>query len=225
MYTVSKILSEYLEENRLKPAGLARKLGYANLNKGTRRILDCLRNGTMTRFLLEQLVSEAGMDREALEQAIRDTQAEKEAEEKEAQERLERAERARFTPSLQALDRFNRSHLIGSIRYPFGRGKGQMLLPEDIAEKAQDEQLAIVKKLIRRYKARLKDRIPSAGKLTGFIYRFAYKQETVFTAGGEVTNVKPKEPAFFPRCVVISELPDRLITKLIGKKVQKTNKK
>jgi len=87
VFTVTTNLSRFIKEERVKQrlnyAELSRRMGYKNLNKGMRRVIDLEREGIVHSEVLEKISDALNLDREHVNALInKDRQEQEEAFEK-----------------------------------------------------------------------------------------------------------------------------------------------
>lgn len=177
-----------MTERRWSIAELAKKLGYTNINRGIRRIRQCLEEGISNPYLTERLVSTAGMDKETLMKALADTRSEKKRLAMESREKEETEARSRFRPYLYALSSSIRPPFITAYAL-FGGDELRIIpLPEDILNRNMEMQFQVIKESIAGYRNRFHDTIPLFGPLTGFIFQYTFDDGMALSIDGDVVS-------------------------------------
>lgn len=190
IYPVSGLLCKFMIENHLSTAGLAEKMGYTNINRGVRRIRQCLEEGVTNPYFTERLVSPAGMDKATLMKALADTRSEKKRLARESREKVESEARLSFRPHLYALTSSARPLSITAYALLGGDGLRIIPLPEDIVNASPEKQLQVIKEFIAAYRNRFHDAIPLLGPLTGFIFQYNFDEGMELSIGGEILSEK-----------------------------------
>lgn len=193
MYPSSKLILDFLAERHLTKTEFVKCLDYKNINRGLRRIQRCLDTGVISDYIQTMLVTMAGMDRERLQKALRETQMEMERERKDYMIRRELQERLQFRPHLYALSTASRPSFITGYAICGGDNLRIIPLPENILNETSDDQMTIIKNRIENYKNKCKGIIPFFGPVSGFIYQYTYDEGIKLSVEGEILHIRTKK--------------------------------
>lgn len=193
MYPSSKLIMDFMAERHLTKTEFVKCLGYKKINRGLRRLQRCLDTGVISDYIQTMLVTRAGMDRERLQKALRETQMEMERERKDYMIRRELQERLQFRPHLYALSTATRPSFITGYAICGGENLRIIPLPENILNVTSEERMVIIKNRIEDYKKKYKSSIPFFGPLSGFIYQYTYDEGMELSVEGEILHIRTKK--------------------------------
>ncbi len=188
MYPISKLITDSLKANHLRLPALVKKLGYTNINRGIRRLNSCLEEGNVNEFLLNKIITELGIDPNHARAAVQETRLMKKRERLEIRQSKEQRERENFKPHLFALSAAQRPFSICAYAMFGGDARRTILLPEDITHKPFQEQMRIIRIRVNEYRLNNNDRVLFLGPLSGFLYRYAFRQSLQLTIEGHPLN-------------------------------------
>lgn len=145
-------------------------------------------SGLLCKFMIENHLSTAGMDKETLMKALADTRSEKKRLARESREKAESAARLRFRPHLYALTSSARPLSITAYALLGGDELRIIPLPEDIVNASPEKQLQAIKEFIAAYRNRFHDAIPLLGPLTGFIFQYTFDEGMELSIDGDLLS-------------------------------------
>lgn len=185
MYPISKLITDSLKANHIRLPALVKKLGYTNINRGIRRLNGLLDKGNVNESILNKIIIELGIDPEEARIAVEETRLMKKQERMEIRQSKEQREREHFRPHIYALSAAQRPFSICAYAMFGGDARRTILLPEDITRKPLQEQMHIIRVLVNEYRLNNNDLVPFLGPLSGFLYRYAFRQSLQLTIEGQ----------------------------------------
>jgi hypothetical protein len=183
-----------LVQSRMEAAGLTRTtlvaaLGYANRDRGLRRLDDLLRQGKLNPFLAERLPAALGLAAGELEAAHAESQ-------RLLRGAAEEAARAAFRPHVLVETRA--LHEVPMFLRAWLAEGGRLPLPEELAGWPLRRQREFVARLVRAHFLRHGGRMAGLGRILGYAFRRTHEHTLRFATDGRLLEAFAPRPAARP---------------------------
>lgn len=180
---VRKLVLSTAQFKKMSKSDVVRQSGYANLNKGLRRLESLLHGGLIDQNFIKKICEVLEISRVEMDDAIEKDVLSKNL-------RQEIAERESFKPYIYLCTKATRPSQITMFALTGGTRIHKMFfVPEDLPEKPWEQQVTIVKSLARSHYNLLEGVAPFFGAITGYLYCPTYDSSYEFTLGGDTDAV------------------------------------
>ena len=183
MYAIGKLIYQTIDRDKQKKQEVVEKLGYKNISKGLRRLDDLIKSGSCHKEIHDRLPFALGVDAVLVKDAFEETK-------KQLQAEREECERKHFYPHIWIVHEQTRPNSITIVGLTGIHNWKEIKLPKNINQKEWSVQEEIVRKNIKESKPKLIYHGSMFGKVTEYIYRQTYEDSILFSAEGEVINMK-----------------------------------
>jgi hypothetical protein len=185
MFELGRFITEEMKRKGLKRSEVAHCLGYANINRGLRRLDECINEGTPHAFIIQNLHTVLGVDSSVVQKALAITKKQilekRKARETEAEERAREA----FRPHLFIITELSRPTSITMAIWT-GMADRTINLPEDFAAHPPEKQLKIVQSVLRQHFKDNQGECRFFGKILGYYYVHHFRENIRLDVEGNV---------------------------------------
>ena len=185
MFELGRFITEEMKRKGLKRSEVAHCLGYANINRGLRRLDECINEGTPHAFIIQNLHTVLGVDSSVVQKALAITKKQmlekRKAREAEAEERAREA----FRPHLFINTELSRPTSITMAIFT-GMADKTVNLPEDFAAHPPEKQLEIVQSVLRQHFKDNQGECRFFGKILGYYYVHHFRENIWLDVEGNV---------------------------------------
>jgi hypothetical protein len=188
MNSIQILLNKVIRNDKEKKKKLINAMGYKNINKGFRRIDNCINTGILDSGILEKMISDFGINDETIELVKKIHNMETDIE----KSKRELSNRLNFIPHLRRKNEREYPTPIFMAAVIGVQELKYVSLPDDFQNMDVFEQLENIKKIIITDFEERGHKGPF-GKTTGYYYRKTFDETFEFTTDGDlIGNYKEK---------------------------------
>lgn len=202
MYSIGKLIRSSIKEKGIKKVEVVKALGYRNIDKGLRRLNDCIQGqGKCSKAFLRKLAGALEINNQAMDEAIKKTEDECRLEREAMARRREIYARKNFKPYIYVKTSEKRPNSIAIVAFTGTAVFKCIDLPEEISSWPIERQIGAASKTIKQHYCEMNGHSGQFGKITGYIFYKTYDEGIEFSIEGEVIGdclgrpVEDGEPA------------------------------
>ncbi len=167
--TIKKLVEHYLHRKEESKTDLVRQMGYRNINKGLRRLDECLATGRCTEVFLKTLARVLDTDLCMIRSALWETRRNVEA-------REEASRRRHFRPHIRILHSLKVPVNITAVAFAGIHCFKVIPTDRELIRKSLWEQIEEAREIIQQHFIRSEGRCPLFGRITGYRYFYSFDE-------------------------------------------------
>ena len=185
-----------MKETNIKKSELVKAIGYLNINKGIRKLDDCITGEGIykNKKLLFNVGRVLEIDDQTLNEAIKKTL-------EEIKHKQEKQERLHFKPHIYIKHSESTPRSITTVCFIGVSYFKHIELPPNIHMLSDEKQIETVTKIINEHYQIEEDKNLMFGQTTGYIYRKTYDDSIEFSVTGEVIG-RSTEKIYEPKATL-----------------------
>ena len=187
MYSIGKLIRSSIRDKDIKKVEVVKALGYRNIDKGLRRLNDCIQGqGKCSKAFVRRLAGVLEINNQAMDEAIKKTEDECRLEREAAARRREIYARKNFKPYIYVKTSEKRPNSIAIVAFTGAAVYKCIDLPVEISSRSIERQIREVSKTIKQHYSKRNGHSGQFGKITGYIFYKTYDEGIEFSIEGEV---------------------------------------
>ena len=185
MFELGRFITEEMKRQKLKRSEVARRLGYTNINRGLRRLDECIEEAALHNFIVQNLHIAFRVEQSVVQEVLKITKQQILKRRKDLKVETEGRARETFRPHLSIITERSRPTSI-TMALLTGMADRTVNLPENFAAHSPEKQLEIVQSVVHRHYVDNRGDCLFFGEILGYYYFHHFRENTRLDVEGNV---------------------------------------